>query len=63
MAITKRLIQPFFNGYINKSSVEDNILDGPFFSVTPRPGKVSYFFFLMKRNVYLIKKKLVSRSI
>jgi hypothetical protein len=44
MANTKRLIQPFFQGYIDNSIVEENILDGPLFSVTPRSGKVSYLF-------------------
>ncbi|CAF4376594.1 unnamed protein product, partial [Adineta steineri] len=38
MEETKQLIQPFLVGYIDKSAVEDNILDGPLFSVTPRLG-------------------------
>ncbi|CAF4361654.1 unnamed protein product, partial [Adineta steineri] len=38
MEETTRLIQPFLDGYIDKSAVEDNILDGPLFSVTPRLG-------------------------
>ena len=41
MANTRRLIQPFFQGYINKSTVEDNVLDGAIFSVSPRAGHVS----------------------
>lgn len=44
MSNTNRLIQPFFDGYINKSLVEENVLDGPLFSVTPRLGNVSCFF-------------------
>jgi hypothetical protein len=44
MANTKRLVQPFYEGYINTSMVEENILSGPLFSVTPRDGQVSYLF-------------------
>jgi hypothetical protein len=41
MTNINRIVEPFVNGYINKSMVEDNILDGPLFSVTPRAGNVS----------------------
>jgi hypothetical protein len=44
-----RLIQPFFDGYINRTKVEDNILDGPLFSVTPRVGQVR---FLLNKMFY-----------
>jgi hypothetical protein len=44
MANTKRLVQPFYEGYLNTSMVEENILSGPLFSVTPRDGQVSYLF-------------------
>ncbi|CAF3335834.1 unnamed protein product [Rotaria socialis] len=39
MANTVRTVQPFRDGYVNRSSVEDNILDGTLFSVTPRSGQ------------------------
>ncbi len=42
MTNTKRLIQPFLDGYIDNATVEANILDGALFSVTPRNGNVSY---------------------
>jgi hypothetical protein len=44
MANIKRSVQPFFEGYINISAVEENMLDGPLFSITPRSGQVSYLF-------------------
>jgi hypothetical protein len=44
MANVKRMVKPFFDGYINISMVEKNILSGPLFSVTPRQGQVSYLF-------------------
>ncbi|CAF1001780.1 unnamed protein product [Adineta steineri] len=44
MEETKQLIQPFLDGYIDKSAVEDNILDGPLFSVTPRLGYFKQVF-------------------
>ncbi|CAF0874983.1 unnamed protein product [Rotaria sordida] len=39
-----RVIQPFREGYINRSAVEDNILDGPIFSLTPRSGEFEQVF-------------------
>ncbi|CAF0903576.1 unnamed protein product [Rotaria sp. Silwood1] len=44
MANIVQLLQPFREGYINRSSVEDNILDGPIFSVTPRSGEFQQVF-------------------
>jgi len=41
MTNTTRIVQPFLEGYINQSTVEEYILDGPLFSVTPRSGYVS----------------------
>jgi hypothetical protein len=42
MTNTNRIIQPFREGYINSSMVDEHILDGPLFSLTPRPGQVSF---------------------
>ncbi|CAF4674343.1 unnamed protein product, partial [Rotaria sp. Silwood2] len=44
-----QLIQPFREGYINRSAVEDNILDGPIFSVTPRAGQFQQVFDGLRR--------------
>ncbi|CAF3570846.1 unnamed protein product [Adineta steineri] len=58
MEETKQLIQPFLGGYIDKSAVEDNILDGPLFSVTPRLGYFNQVFDNLTRipNVTVYKR-------
>lgn len=38
-----RVIQPFDEGYIDRSSVNSNILDGTYFSVNPMAGEVRYY--------------------
>ncbi|CAF2432949.1 unnamed protein product [Rotaria sp. Silwood2] len=44
-----RLVQPFRDGYINKSAVEDHILDGPIFSLSPRSGEFEQVFNGLRR--------------
>ncbi|CAF1471361.1 unnamed protein product [Adineta steineri] len=36
----KKVIRPFVDGYLDPSLVEDAVLSGPYFSVTPIPGQV-----------------------
>ena len=50
MAKTKRVIRPFVEGYLDRNDVEQGILDGTLFSVTPVPGKVKFhsIFFSIK---------------
>jgi hypothetical protein len=52
MANTTRIIHPFLDGFVNRTAVEDNILDGPIFAVTPRAGYVS-------RDLIVIPKRAV----
>ncbi|CAF1419421.1 unnamed protein product [Adineta steineri] len=36
----KKVVRPFVDGYLDPSLVEDAVLSGPYFSVTPIPGQV-----------------------
>jgi hypothetical protein len=58
MTNTKRVIQPFFQGYLNKSIVEENVLDGALFSITPRSGQVSY---LLSRNFFFDEERHIEQ--
>ena len=51
MANTTRIVQPFLEGYINQTAVETNMLDGPIFVLTPRPGYVSLYITILS-NAY-----------
>ncbi|CAF0733735.1 unnamed protein product [Adineta ricciae] len=59
MANTTRIVQPFLEGYINQTAVETNMLDGPIFVLTPRPGYFNEVFNGLRRipNVTVYKRE------
>ena len=43
MTNVTKVVRPFFEKYINRSSVETTILSGALFNVMPRSGQVSIY--------------------
>lgn len=52
MTNVTKVVKPFYEGYLDRSAVEANILSGALFNVRPRSGQVriyNYIFISIKK--------------
>lgn len=58
MTNVTKVVRPFFEKYINRTSVETNILSGALLNVMPRNGQVNIFNILKLFLLYIKKNRL-----